>query len=341
MFARPRLGSTKTKLITLVMEYKCQSVRIIRVCTFPTVRRLLSYTQPARAHFIISQNSPNPYGTCYAFEKLPSEKDLVISEDCHSFTWHFKGGYPGMGVREICKLLSFVEEFPLHLQLTLFFSANPQTGQPGYEESLSGKFINGAEKTSNRQPFHDAKYPNFSKANSSTKGWSPDLPKRLGIPKSKIGHPKCGRPCEINGDPGEAPGTPGNYKPARAAQYTKFEPLESPNWPKCHKGPNGKIIYTNSHPQSKGSKYCQQSPDSETCNSSEKSLPPPKANCVDDPNAEGCQSSGSKSVGENSDSSTKPKCDKNPDAEGCVNDSSSAAKKSTKENSKKTFQKKV
>ncbi|MBW0487311.1 hypothetical protein O181_027026 [Austropuccinia psidii MF-1] len=250
------------------------------------------------AYFVIDHSKDGyhgcPYGSCYAYRGLPPVDALEINPDCHSFIWHFKGGFPGMGTREI---------------------ADPKTGQAGFEESLSGKFIAGRLNFASRQMLHDLEYPGFKLANALVKAWKVNLTQVLGVVDSPLCQPKCGRACEMNQDPGLTPGTPGNYKPATAAQYRLSDPIHSKNWPTCQTDSNGQVIFTNPNPQKAGSSYCKEKPDCETC-SAGVSKPLPKTNCADDPHAKGCSSNDPNPSTPQPD---VPNCQENPQDPACQN----------------------
>ncbi|MBW0500157.1 hypothetical protein O181_039872 [Austropuccinia psidii MF-1] len=250
------------------------------------------------AYFVVDHSKDGnfgcPYGTCYALNTLPKSDEVTLDPDCYSFLWHGKGGFKGPGVRAI---------------------SNPTTGMSGYEQSLTGKYIDGHPDPNNVQRFHDAKYSTFNKTMSSAEGWPSDLPEKFGLRESSIVQPKCGTPCGINQDPGTAPNVNDGYKPARAAQYAEYEPTKAEAWPKCALGPNGKTKFTNVHPQPQDSSYCKQKPDSETC-SSDKNTDPTKADCSANSQAKDC-----KGVDGNSSGKTN-KCKKNPKKKGCSDFSS-------------------
>ncbi|MBW0469133.1 hypothetical protein O181_008848 [Austropuccinia psidii MF-1] len=208
------------------------------------------------------------------------------------------------------------------------------TGQPGYEENISGAFNNGPEKVQNRDLYHDARYPRCRQVVDSTTPWPKDVGDILHVPRDSL-PPKCGAACEMNGDPGLAPGTPGAYQPHRAVEYEPYAPT-SPNWPTCAKGPDGKIKYINRNPQSPNTVYCKQNPGAETCaNPDNPSIRTTKRpNCIDDPHGPGCPASGGNESGEvdckanpqdarcgsgskNGSGEHVPNCKTNPHADGC------------------------
>ncbi|KAI9619612.1 hypothetical protein KEM48_006224 [Puccinia striiformis f. sp. tritici PST-130] len=94
---------------------------------------------------------------------------------------------------------------------------NPTNGGYGYESSISGKFIDGAPDTTSRQLSHDSNYPGFDPKKLQV--WSPAAINAFKGSEQTIQHPKCGRPCEHNKDPGSAPGAYGGYKPSPGIAY--------------------------------------------------------------------------------------------------------------------------
>ncbi|POW22960.1 hypothetical protein PSHT_00658 [Puccinia striiformis] len=98
-----------------------------------------------------------------------------------------------------------------------FHTANPTNGGYGYESSISGKFIDGAPDTTSRQLSHDSNYPGFDPKKLQV--WSPAAINAFKGSEQTIQHPKCGRPCEHNKDPGSAPGAYGGYKPSPGIAY--------------------------------------------------------------------------------------------------------------------------
>ncbi|KAH9442747.1 hypothetical protein Pst134EA_031564 [Puccinia striiformis f. sp. tritici] len=138
-----------------------------------------------------------PYGTCHAYVAHPAPSEMEPSfTHGHSFFWHRTGGLQGSGVKPI---------------------SNPTNGGYGYESSISGKFIDGAPDTTSRQLSHDSNYPGFDPKKLQV--WSPAAINAFKGSEQTIQHPKCGRPCEHNKDPGSAPGAYGGYKPSPGIAY--------------------------------------------------------------------------------------------------------------------------
>ncbi|OAV99683.1 hypothetical protein PTTG_00528 [Puccinia triticina 1-1 BBBD Race 1] len=138
------------------------------------------------------KNHGCPYGTCCGFSDLPSPSDMEADEaNYHSFFWHDLGGISGPGTNPI---------------------ANPQTGAFGYESS-AGKYHEGKADVSNMQKGHDSNYPGFK----LPPAWS-----HFNYPTgaSQSGQPKCGTADGENLDPGQKPGSYGNYKPSRGSSKT-------------------------------------------------------------------------------------------------------------------------
>ncbi|POV95420.1 hypothetical protein PSHT_15667 [Puccinia striiformis] len=136
-----------------------------------------------------------PYGTCRAYTATPAPGDMEpLFTDAHSFFWHKTGGLPG-----------------IHTSGTIFFHpASPKNGAYGYEPSSTGKFIEGPPDFSTRQPGHDSKYPGFDP--KKLQAWPPSAINNFKGPDQSVKHPKCGRPCEQNRDPGSSPGAYGGYQ---------------------------------------------------------------------------------------------------------------------------------
>ncbi|POW14459.1 hypothetical protein PSTT_02918, partial [Puccinia striiformis] len=123
-----------------------------------------------------------PYGTCRAYTATPAPGDMEpLFTDAHSFFWH------------------------------------PKNGAYGYEPSSTGKFIEGPPDFSTRQPGHDSKYPGFDP--KKLQAWPPSAINNFKGPDQSVKHPKCGRPCEQNRDPGSSPGAYGGYQAAPASAY--------------------------------------------------------------------------------------------------------------------------
>ncbi|KAI7941418.1 hypothetical protein MJO29_013492 [Puccinia striiformis f. sp. tritici] len=143
-----------------------------------------------------------PYGTCRAYTATPAPGDMEpLFTDAHSFFWHKTGGLPG-----------------IHTSGTIFFHpASPKNGAYGYEPSSTGKFIEGPPDFSTRQPGHDSKYPGFDP--KKLQAWPPSAINNFKGPDQSVKHPKCGRPCEQNRDPGSSPGAYGGYQAAPASAY--------------------------------------------------------------------------------------------------------------------------
>lgn len=139
-----------------------------------------------------------PYGDCYAFTTFPQPEDMELAFlDAISFFWHQTGGIDGTGVKPI---------------------SDPQTGEFGYEVSLSGEFLDGPTPPGTLQKLHDSNYPGLKedelprwpKGAADKFRWAPEP-----------AHPKCGRICDINRDPGMEPGKYGStfWSPASAESY--------------------------------------------------------------------------------------------------------------------------
>ncbi|KAA1079319.1 hypothetical protein PGT21_007849 [Puccinia graminis f. sp. tritici] len=173
-----------------------------------------------------------PYGTCHAYVVNPTSAEMVPSfTDGHSFFWHNIGGLRGNGVKPI---------------------SNPKNGGYGYEDSLSGKFVDGPANTRSMQPGHDAKYPGFDKKKLHL--WTPaQVDSFKGTDQSQK-HPKCGRPCENNKDPGSSSGAYGGYKPASGSAYKPPKGWQPGKGDVCFKNGN------QSTPKSEESNQKQSSP---------------------------------------------------------------------------------
>ncbi|WAQ92132.1 hypothetical protein PtA15_16A38 [Puccinia triticina] len=140
-----------------------------------------------------------PYGNCHAFTNFPQPDDLEPSyTDGHSFFWHKLGGHPGSGVKPI---------------------SNPRNGAYGWEDSINGRYYDGKPDYSRKQNDHDEHYPLWSQRKTALTPWPADAAQRFENGEPEPYHPKCGRPCEPNKDPGSVPGAYGNYHSTPASEY--------------------------------------------------------------------------------------------------------------------------
>ncbi|KAI8455094.1 secreted protein [Phakopsora pachyrhizi] len=155
------------------------------------------------AYFLVNHKIDHyhgcPYGDCHAYDVFPQFNETEAAyTDNHIFFWHNVGGEDGPGVKPI---------------------SNPQTGVYGYEQSLSGKYIDGVAPATNEQKFHDSKYPPYKRISSTWHLWS-EKDRQPTHSKTGASHPKCGRPCDPNKDPGEKAGSPDHYIPSPASDYS-------------------------------------------------------------------------------------------------------------------------
>ncbi|PLW08753.1 hypothetical protein PCANC_21869 [Puccinia coronata f. sp. avenae] len=140
-----------------------------------------------------------PYGNCHAFTTFPQPDEIEPSyTDGHIFFWHNLGGNPGSGVKPI---------------------SNPRNGAYGWEDSINGVYHDGKPDYSRMQKDHDEHYPLWAQIKNTLKPWPEGAAQSFDNGHPKPYHPKCGRPCEPNKDPGSVPGVYGNYHPAPASKY--------------------------------------------------------------------------------------------------------------------------
>ncbi|KAH9451908.1 hypothetical protein Pst134EA_025847 [Puccinia striiformis f. sp. tritici] len=124
--------------------------------------------------------------------------------------------------------------------------ASPKNGAYGYEPSSTGKFIEGPPDFSTRQPGHDSKYPGFDP--KKLQAWPPSAINNFKGPDQSVKHPKCGRPCEQNRDPGSSPGAYGGYQPAPASAYKPPKTWKPSKGDTCFA--NGNKPTSTNHPNS-------------------------------------------------------------------------------------------
>ncbi|MBW0485230.1 hypothetical protein O181_024945 [Austropuccinia psidii MF-1] len=147
-----------------------------------------------------------------------------------------------------------------------------------------------AYNTPPNHPVKNQKRAVHAQVNGSVKPWPSNVGKMLGLVDPPFGQPKCGKPCEINTDPGLPATKKGTYKPARAAQLRNFEPIRSKSWPTCPMTPDGKVEFSNPNPQSTDSPYCKVFVDAEACTPDKIIAKRKKAiDCTEDPNYKGCR----------------------------------------------------